>query len=55
LDAALADGDLYVKDAARATKLARDRAEAARRLEAAEESWLEMSAEYEAANADPTA
>ena len=55
LDGALADGDLYVKDAARATKLARDRSEAARRLEAAEENWLEMSAEYEAANVDPAA
>ena len=49
LDAALADGALYVKDVARATKLARDRAEAARKLASAEESWLDLSADHEAA------
>jgi len=52
LDASLADVDLYAKDPAKATALARDRAEAVRRLAATEESWLEMSAEYEAATAE---
>ncbi len=50
-DTILADGDLYLRDPAKATATAKARAEAERRLAAAEESWLELSAEYEAAEA----
>ncbi|MBZ9935145.1 ABC-F family ATP-binding cassette domain-containing protein [Mesorhizobium sp. BR1-1-16] len=52
LDTALADTALYVRDPAKATSLARDRAEAARKLAACEENWLEMSADFEAAVSD---
>ncbi len=52
LDAALADTALYARDPAKAASLVRDRAEAARRLASAEESWLMLSAEYEAAAVD---
>ncbi len=50
-DTILADGDLYLRDPAKATQTAKARADAERRLAAAEESWLELSAEYEAAEA----
>ena len=50
LDAALAAPDLYA-DPAKASGLAKDRADAARALEAAETDWLTASAEYEEAMA----
>jgi ATP-binding cassette subfamily F protein 3 len=40
-----------VKDAAKGAKLSKDRSDAAKALETAEELWLELSGEYEAANA----
>ena len=49
LDTALADVNLYVKDPAKATTLAKQRADAVKALGEREESWLEMSAEYEEA------
>ena len=51
LDAELADPALYEKSPAKAAEKARQRAEAASKLAAAEEEWLELSAEYEAAMA----
>ncbi|NNU15267.1 ABC-F family ATP-binding cassette domain-containing protein [Parvularcula sp. ZS-1/3] len=52
LDGALADPSLYEKDPAKAASLNKDRADAVRSLEAAEESWLEASAAYEEAQAE---
>jgi len=49
VDAALADGSAFLRDAAKANDLARKRAEAAQALEAAEEEWLGLSSELEAA------
>ncbi len=49
IDAALADGTAFLKDAAKAGDLARMRAEAAEALAKAEEEWLEVSGEIEAA------
>lgn len=51
LDAELADPALYEKAPARAAEKARQRGEAAAKLTAAEEQWLELSAEYEGAMA----
>jgi ATP-binding cassette, subfamily F, member 3 len=51
VDAALADGTAFRKDPAKATDLARKRAEAADALVAAEEEWLALSSEIEAATA----
>jgi ATP-binding cassette subfamily F protein 3 len=51
LDADLAHPDLFVKDAAKGARLSKDRSDAAKALETAEELWLELSGEYEAANA----
>jgi ATP-binding cassette subfamily F protein 3 len=51
LDGDLAHPDLFVKDAAKGAKLSKDRSDAAKALETAEELWLELSGEYEAANA----
>ncbi|MGM4909026.1 ABC-F family ATP-binding cassette domain-containing protein [Rhizobium sp. 768_B6_N1_8] len=51
LDAELADPALYEKAPAKAADKARQRGEAAARLAAAEEQWLELSAEYEGAMA----
>jgi ATP-binding cassette subfamily F protein 3 len=51
IDAALADGTAFQKDPAKATDLARKRAEAADALAAAEEEWLMLSGEIEAASA----
>ncbi len=48
LDARLADPALYSANAAEGARLSRQRAEAERALEAAEEAWLELSHEYEA-------
>jgi ATP-binding cassette subfamily F protein 3 len=49
VDAALADGSAFQKDPAKAAELARMRAEAAEALAAAEEEWLSVSGEIEAA------
>jgi ATP-binding cassette subfamily F protein 3 len=49
IDAALADPGLFGRDPARATQLAKSRADAVRGLANAEEEWLEASAAYEAA------
>ena len=51
LDAELADPALYEKSPAKAAEKARLRSEAAQELAAAEERWLELSAEYEEAMA----
>ena len=53
IDQALADPKLYERDPARAAKLAKERADAAAALAAAEEQWLELSGEYESAAAPP--
>jgi ATP-binding cassette subfamily F protein 3 len=50
IDAALAKPDLFRKDAAKGNALSRDRADAARALEAAEHRWIEAAEKYEAAN-----
>ncbi|MCM2400212.1 ABC-F family ATP-binding cassette domain-containing protein [Rhizobium sp. S153] len=47
LDAELADPALYEKSPAKAAEKAKQRGEAAAKLSAAEEQWLELSAEYE--------
>jgi ATP-binding cassette subfamily F protein 3 len=49
IDAALADGAAFARDPVKATELARQRAEAERALVAAEEEWLALSGEIEAA------
>lgn len=49
IDAALGDGSAFRQDAAKAGDLARMRAEAAAALEGAEEEWLSLSGEIEAA------
>ncbi|MBW9053081.1 ABC-F family ATP-binding cassette domain-containing protein [Rhizobium mesosinicum] len=51
LDAELADPALYEKAPAKAAEKAKQRGEAAAKLAAAEEQWLELSAEYEGAMA----
>jgi ATP-binding cassette, subfamily F, member 3 len=51
IDAALADGSAFQKDPAKATELAKMRAEAAETLAAVEEEWLEVSGEIEMAGA----
>ncbi|HEX2135057.1 MAG TPA: ABC-F family ATP-binding cassette domain-containing protein [Microvirga sp.] len=51
VDAALADGTAFQKDAAQASELARKRAEAAEALAAVEEEWLALMSEIEAASA----
>ena len=51
IDKKLADPKLFEKDAAKATDLSKQRADAIRAMEAAEESWLEASSEYEEAMA----
>ncbi len=53
IDASLADGALYTRDAARAQALARERGALERAREAAEEAWLAASEAYEAAQAAP--
>lgn len=49
LDTALADPALYTKDPAKASTLAKQRADAVKALGEREEAWLELSAEYEEA------
>ena len=51
LDAELADPALYEKTPAKATEKAKQRADAVAKLGAAEDHWLELSAEYEEAMA----
>jgi ATP-binding cassette subfamily F protein 3 len=51
VDAALADGSAFLKDPAKATELSKMRAEAAGTLASAEEEWLTISGEIEAAGA----
>ncbi len=51
LDAELADPQLYEKAPAKAAEKAKQRGEAAAKLAAAEEQWLELSSEYEEAMA----
>ncbi|WP_336486871.1 ABC-F family ATP-binding cassette domain-containing protein [Methylobacterium nigriterrae] len=51
IDAALADGSAFQQNAAKAGELARMRAEAASALGSAEEEWLTLSGEIEAASA----
>jgi len=51
LDAELADPALYDKAPAKAAEKAKQRADAAEKLTAAEEQWLELSSEYESAMA----
>ena len=51
IDAALADGSAFERDAAKAADLARKRAEAAAALGAAEEEWLRLGGEIELAAA----
>jgi ATP-binding cassette subfamily F protein 3 len=52
LDEALADPALFTRDAAKGTRLAKERADASRAIDAAEEEWLELSGAYEAAEAE---
>ena len=52
LDATLADPALFTRDAARAVKLGKARAEAADALAAAEGEWMEAAEAYEAARAE---
>ena len=52
LDAALADPLLFVHDPAKGQSVSKKRAEAARKLAAAEERWLKANEEYERAEED---
>jgi ATP-binding cassette, subfamily F, member 3 len=49
IEAELNDPALYERDAAKATKLAKERAELANSIDGHEERWLELSAKYEEA------
>ncbi|MCB5176092.1 ABC-F family ATP-binding cassette domain-containing protein [Microvirga lenta] len=51
VDAALADGSAFQKDPAKASELAKMRAEAAQTLASVEEEWLTVSSEIEEASA----
>jgi ATP-binding cassette subfamily F protein 3 len=51
IDRSLADPRLYERDPARVATLAKERADSASALAAAEEQWLELSGEYESASA----
>ena len=51
LDAALADGSLYLKDASAASAKAKARADAAAKLANAEDEWLALTSEYDEAMA----
>ena len=52
LDAALADPELYAKDAARAQKLLVERGQLAKKLTEVEDAWLEATDAYETALAE---
>ena len=49
LDATLADPLLFTRDPAKGSAVSKKRADAARKLEAAETRWVAMQEEYEAA------
>jgi len=51
IDQKLADGAIYLRDPAEATRLAKARTDAAKAMATAEEAWLNLSAELEAATA----
>ncbi|ODN69490.1 putative ABC transporter ATP-binding protein [Methylobrevis pamukkalensis] len=51
LDVILSDPALFTKDPAKGAKYSKDRADTERAIAAAEEEWLELSEEYEAAEA----
>ena len=51
LDKTLSDPLLFSRDPAKATSVSKKRADAARKLEAAEKSWLAATEAYESANA----
>ncbi len=51
-DTALSDPLIFTKDPAKATAVSKKRAEAARKLKAAEDRWMRSSEEYEMALAD---
>ncbi|MDX3927251.1 MAG: ATP-binding cassette domain-containing protein [Shinella sp.] len=51
LDLELADPELYERSPAKAAQKAKDRADAAQKLAQAEETWLELSGQYEEAMA----
>ncbi len=55
LDAVLADAEVYSREPERAQKAAVDRGLLAKRLEAAEDAWLEAGEAYELARADADA
>ena len=48
-DRELADPDLFTRDAAKGTRLMKARSDAEKALGETEETWLELSAEHEAA------
>jgi len=50
LDSALADPLLFTRDPKKGSAVSKKRADAVRKLEAAEERWLAVHEEYEAAN-----
>ncbi|SDU16539.1 ABC-F family ATP-binding cassette domain-containing protein [Stappia sp. ES.058] len=52
LDAALADPDFFMKDAERASKFVKERAFLEKKLAKTEQSWLELSSEYEGVTAE---
>ncbi|PLX36705.1 MAG: glycosyl transferase family 1 [Hyphomicrobiales bacterium] len=52
LDAQLADPALFTSDAAKGAALSKKRSDTAAEIASTEESWLEMSAEYEEATAE---
>ncbi len=51
LDEALADPNFFIRESARATKFAKERAFCEKKLVKTEEEWLELSAEHEEAGA----
>src|SRR5690606_13620568 len=55
IEAAMADPELYTRDPAKMTSLAKERSDLANAIEENEEKWLLLSAEYEEALAEPTA
>jgi ATP-binding cassette subfamily F protein 3 len=55
IEAAMADPELYTRDPAKVTSLAKERSDLANAIEENEEKWLLLSAEYEEALAEPAA
>jgi len=54
IDSAMADPDLYTRDPAKATALAKERATIVGLIDENEEKWLLLSSEYEEALAEPS-